>query len=114
VPGDAAALRAENGRLQMLLEDKDAQIAALKAQNAELAERVARLERLISRNSGNSSMPPSADDLLGKTPPERRPRGGGGGRRPGKQPGAPGAYLAWREHPDKTRDVFPEGSCACG
>ena len=43
----------------MLLEDKDAQIAALETQNAELAEQVARLERLISRNSGNSSMPPT-------------------------------------------------------
>ena len=118
--GDAAALRAENGRLRMLLEEKDAQIAGLTAQiagltaqNAELAERVARLERLISRNSGNSSMPPSTDDLPGKKPPERRPRRGGG-RKPGKQPGAPGAYLAWREHPDTTEDVFPAGSCACG
>jgi hypothetical protein len=45
---------AENARLQMLLEDKDAQIAALKTQNAELAEPVARLERLIPRTSGNS------------------------------------------------------------
>jgi len=114
VPGDdVAALRAENGRLRdanerlrMLLEDKDAQIAELEA-------RLERLERLVSRNSGNSSMPPSTDDLPGKKPPERKPRRGGG-RRPGKQPGAPGAYLAWREHPDKTEDVFPEGSCACG
>ena len=57
-------------------------------------------------------MPPGTDDLPGKKPPERRPRRGGG-RGPGKQPGAPGAYLAWREHPDKTEDVFPEGSCAC-
>ena len=120
MPGDVAALRAENGRLReangrlrMLLEDKDAQIAELKTRNAELEERVARLERLISRNSGNSSMPPSCDDLPGKKPPERTPRRGGG-RKPGKQPGAPGAYLAWREHPDKTRDMFPEGSCACG
>jgi hypothetical protein len=39
MPGDAVAPRAENGRLQMLLEDKDAQIAGLKAQNAGLAER---------------------------------------------------------------------------
>jgi hypothetical protein len=44
----------------------------------------------------------------------RRNAGRGGGRRPGKQPGEAGTYLAWREHPDKTRDVFPEGSCACG
>jgi hypothetical protein len=112
-PGAAVTLRAENARLRMLLEDKDAQIAALKTQNAELAERVARLERLISRNSGNSSMPPSTDDLPGKKPPERTARRGGG-RKPGKQPGAPGAYLAWREHPDETEDVFPEGSCGCG
>jgi hypothetical protein len=47
VPGDAVTLGAENARLRMLLEDKDTQIAALKTQNAELAERVARLERLI-------------------------------------------------------------------
>jgi transposase len=120
VPGDVAALRAENGRLReadgqlrMLLEEKDAQIAELKTRNAVLEERVARLERLISRNSGNSSMPPSADDLPGKKPPERKPRRGGG-RRPGKQPGAAGACLAWREHPDETKDVFPEGSCECG
>jgi transposase len=58
-------------------------------------------------------MPPSSDDLPGRTPPQRRPRRGGG-RGPGKQPGAPGAYLAWREVPDKTEDLFPQGGCACG
>jgi len=114
VPGDAAELRAENARLResaerlrMLVEDKDAKIA-------ELEERIARLERLISRNSGNSSMSPSTDDLPGKKPPERRTRQGGMKRKPGKQPGAPGAFLAWNEHPDKTVDVFPEGICPCG
>ena len=35
-------------------------------------------------------------------------------RKPGKQPGAPGAFLAWNEHPDKTEDVFPEGICPRG
>jgi transposase len=110
VPGDAVTLRAENARFPMLAEGKDAQIAALKTQNAELAERVARLERLISRNS---PVPPGTDDLPGNKPPERNARRGGG-RRPGKQPGAPGAYLAWRERPDETEDVFPEGSCGCG
>jgi transposase len=105
-PDDVAALRAENGRLRVLLEDRDARIA-------ELEERLARLERLISRNSGNSSMPPSADDLPGKKPPEGKPRRGGG-RRPGKQRGAPGAHLAWNDEPDKTADVFPVGRCECG
>ena len=121
MPGDdVAALRVENGRLReangrlrMLLQDKDTQIAELKAWNAELEERVARLERLISRNSGNSSMPPSTDDLPGKKPPERKPRRGGG-RKPGKQPGSPGAYLAWNGRPDSTVDVFPQGACSCG
>jgi transposase len=103
----AAALQEANARLR-------AENAELKAQIAEQAERIARLERLISRNSGNSSMPPSTDDLPGKKPPERRTRQGGMKRKPGKQPGAPGAFLAWNEHPDKTEDVFPEGICPCG
>ena len=48
--------------LVALLANRDRRVAQLEAENAELARRVARLERLISRNSGNSSMPPSADD----------------------------------------------------
>jgi transposase len=114
VPGDVAALRAEDARLRdtaerqrVLLEDKDAKIA-------ELEERIARLERLISRNSGNSSMPPSSDDLPGKKPPQRRARQGGTKRRPGKQPGAPGSYLTWSDHPDDTVPHFPGGACPCG
>ena len=102
-----AALQEANARLR-------AENAELKAQIAEQAEKIARLERLISRNSGNSSMPPSTDDLPGKTPPERRTGQGGMKRKPGKQPGAPGAFLAWNEHPDTTEDVFPEGICRCG
>jgi regulator of replication initiation timing len=47
-------LRLENERLRMLPEDKGAQVA-------EPGKRVA---RLMSRNSGNSSMPPRTDDRL--------------------------------------------------
>ncbi|MGH3260277.1 MAG: IS66 family transposase [Streptosporangiaceae bacterium] len=123
MPGtpDADELRAENARLRdqverlgLLNEDKDAVIAELRAQNAELAEKMARLERLISRNSGNSSMPPSSDDRPGKKPPRPRQRQGGRKRKPGKQPGAPGAYLPWNDHPDDTIPRFPEGACGCG
>jgi transposase len=86
----------------------------LAGQAAGLAARVARLERLASRNSGNSSMPPSADDLPGRTPPGRERSRGRGKRKPGKQPGAPGSHLAWSEHPDDTVPHFPEGTCECG
>ncbi len=79
MPGDeVAALGAENGRpgeanerLRMLLADKDAQIAALTTQNSGLAERVARLERLVSRNPGSSPGTPGCRPS--RTPPEPRP-----------------------------------------
>ena len=102
-----AALQAANARLR-------AENAELKAQIAEQAEKIARLERLISRNSGNSSMPPSTDDLPGKKPPEReaapgrRAQAGQAARRAGRVPG-----LARAPGQDR-RDVFPEGTCACG
>jgi transposase len=121
VPDDAAGLRAQNEqlrgrneqlrgrveRLEMLLADKDAKIADLEA-------RIAQLERLVSRNSGNSSMPPSADDLPGRTAPAPEPERGGGKKRQGKQRGAPGAHLAWSENPDKRAGLFPQGACGCG
>jgi hypothetical protein len=91
-----------------------AENAGLARQVADLAARVERLERLASRNSGNSSMPPSADDLPGRTPPRSRQPGGGRKRKPGKQPGAPGSHLAWSEHPDDTVPHFPAGACECG
>jgi transposase len=82
----------------------------------ELRARLDRLERLLSRNSANSSMPPSTDDLPGKTPPADKPVGGHTGvkRLRGKQPGAPGAYLAWRDDPDDTVPHLPQGVCGCG
>lgn len=79
-----------------------------------LAEEVRELRRRLGRNSGNSSMAPSADDLPGRTPPREKPRRSGGKRKPGKQPGAPGAHLAWSADPDRTMPHFPEGACECG
>ena len=67
----------------------EARNAELAAQVADMAERLARLERAVSRNSGNSGMPPSADDLPGKTPPVPGPKRGGGKKKQGKQPALP-------------------------
>jgi len=89
----------------------------LEAEGAELRERIARLERALSRNSGNSSMPPSGDDLPGRKPPRKQRRAAerqaGKQRKRGKQPGAPGSAMSWAE-PDDTRDHFPAGTCECG
>jgi transposase len=100
---------------------QDAQIAGLLArnellveQNADLVERLARVEYLLSRNSGNSSSPPSKDDDPGRTPPKPKQRVGGSGRKRGKQPGTPGSNLSWRDTPDDQQDRFPQGQCQCG
>jgi hypothetical protein len=55
------------------------QLARLMEVNDALAGKLAKLEHLLSRNSGNSSSPPSRDDDPGKpAPPERNKRGRGG------------------------------------
>jgi transposase len=95
------------------------QVEELTRANAELTDRVARLERLVSRNSGNSGMPPSKDDDPGRTPPAGAPAvepvaGDAGKRARGKQRGAPGRQLAWSPDPADTVDHFPVGVCGCG
>jgi transposase len=112
MPLDAArdAVIAVQARVIEVLAGENARLAG---QVAGLAARVGSLERLASRNSGNSSMPPSADDLPGRTPPAK-PKRGRGGRKPGKQPGAPGSHLAWSQAPGDTVPHFPQGPCECG
>lgn len=110
------------GELIELARRQDAQISSMALQISELLEaneqlvaKLARLEHLLSRNSGNSSMPPSKDDDVGKSPPAARSRGGAGRQRKrGKQPGAPGANLAWTDNPNRQVDRFPQGRCECG
>jgi transposase len=89
-------------------------IAEQAAAIAELQAKVERLERLVSRNSGNSSFPPSMDALPGRRPPGKARRRGDGSRGPGKQPGAPGSFLAWSASPDERVQMFPQGLCGCG
>jgi hypothetical protein len=91
------------------------QIAALEAMVADLRERLAAAERAGSRNSGNSSMPPSSDDLPGRRPPRKqRPAADRAEKKKrGKQPGSPGASMSWQV-PDRIQDHYPQGSCPCG
>jgi hypothetical protein len=90
------------------------QLAELTAANEALVDKLARLEHLLSRNSGNSSSPPSRDDDPGKPAPPEKRRGRNSARARGKQPGAPGSHLAFTDDPDERRDRFPQGHCDCG
>jgi transposase len=90
------------------------QLAVLQEANEALAAKLARVEHLLSRNSGNSSSPPSRDDDPGKPPAPQKSRRSGSVRSRGKQPGAPGSRLAFTDAPDKRRDLFPTGRCGCG
>ncbi len=98
-------LREANARLVAANAEQASLIATLNA-------RVAELERRLGKDSSNSSRPPSSDGL-GK-PPARRQQRRGGGRAPGKQPGAPGAYLAQVPEPDQVVVHRPERCGGCG
>lgn len=85
--------------------------ADLEEQNGRLTARVAELERRLSRDSNNSSKPPSSDafgrllDTVVKPKPTRKR---------GRQPGAPRAGLAMVEAPDRVEDHRPSACGDCG
>jgi hypothetical protein len=76
-----------------VVRDQAAQLADQAVELQRLRSELEQIKRLISRNSGNSSMPPSTDDLPGRAG-KRKPAAGqqpdGQKRRRGKQPGASG------------------------
>jgi len=86
-----------------------AELAALRAENETLRQRVAELERRLNLSSRSSSLPPSADrpgdkavaraSRAARRAEERR--AGKEARRRGKQPGAEGEHLARRVDPDE-------------
>lgn len=100
-----------------LIRQQAEEIASLKAAVAELRERLETLERARSRNSGNSSLPPSSDDRPGQGLPRKQRRAAerdaAKKRKRGGQPGSPGASMSW-EVPDRAEDHYPEGPCSCG
>jgi uncharacterized coiled-coil protein SlyX len=84
-------------------------------QLTQLRDQVARLERRLSRHSGNSSLPPSTDGAIpGRevpAPPAKPPAA----RRRGGQRGATGKTLAWTPSPNEVLDHRPSGACGgCG
>jgi transposase len=77
------------------------------------ADRIAQLERQVKRDSSSSSKPPSSDSPYRKKSRDRSLREKTG-RRPGKQPGAPGATLGLSDHPDEVIECAPAECGRCG
>jgi transposase len=103
-----ALVRGQHTRLV----DQEARLAEQASRLEALEAELERLRRQASRNSGNSSMPPSSDDQPGRTPPEKKARPAG--RKRGKQPGAKGSGLARVADPDDVKDVYPASCGGCG
>lgn len=102
------------------VERLEAENAALKAENALLRAEIVVLRSKGSKNSGNSSLPPSRDPAgeRQRQAADRQARKqrltGGEPRRAGGQPGTPGRTLPLSATPDEVIDHFP-GSCdGCG
>lgn len=74
-----------------------------------LMERVTQLEQQLSKNSSNSSKPPSSDGLSKPHPKSQRKRSG---KKTGGQKGHKGYTLEKVVNPDHTI-ILPAASCAC-
>ena len=116
-----AAIPSPDPDLEATVAVQAAVIAELRAANAEQARliatlqaRVAELERRLGKDSSNSSKPPSSDGLRKPARAARRIDGRAEHRRPGKQPGAPGAHLAQVEEPDEVAWHLPDRCGGCG
>ena len=102
-------------RLESRLALAEQEAAAQTRTIAQLGQEIERLRRRLSRNSGNSSMPPSTDGTLpGAALPAAKPTPAAKRRR-GRQPGAPGSALSWTASPDRIVEHRPGGACVgCG
>ena len=113
-------------RLRAVIEAKDTEIAMLRAElerYRRLELRVAELERRLGSDSTNSGIPPSKDPIGAR---ERRRAGQKRerqssererrkDRKPGGQPGHPGAGLPRDPDPDERAEVAPPAECSrCG
>ncbi len=109
----------------------EAELAALRAENAQqageierLSRKITELEQRLSQGSKNSSLPPSSDSRkqqaeATKTRADRRAeakakRKDDVERRRGKQPGAPGKNLEMKAVPDKVVMHEPTTCASCG
>jgi transposase len=103
-------LSAHIGRLQAQVERLQAEASDLRGHNFQLQRRNAELEALVTKDSHNSSRPPSTDPPWRKrTKSLRRPSG----RRPGGQRGHCGETLRLAPRPDRIVEHRPRECRGC-
>jgi transposase len=104
------ALSEHIGRLKTQVEKLQAEVSELHGRNFQLGRRNAELEALVSKDSHNSSRPPSSDPPWAKrTKSLRRPSG----RRPGGQAGHRGETLRLSAHPTRVVEHRPRECRSC-
>ena len=97
-------LREENMQLKTLVESQNAEISSLK-------ELIENLKAQLSKNSQNSSKPPSSDGFRRPAPKSLRTRSG---KASGGQTGHTGSTLAFNENPTEIK-TYPADVCKkCG
>lgn len=102
---EVGELLARLAALEAAVAQRDVLIAALRAENAEL-------RRQLGQDSRNSSKPPSTDSPFDKPAPKSLRRRSG--RKPGGQPGHPGATLRQVADPDEVVVHEPKLCRCCG
>ncbi|HYO90540.1 MAG TPA: IS66 family transposase [Pyrinomonadaceae bacterium] len=103
-------LSAQIARLKTQVERLRAEVSELRGRNFQLGRRNAELEALVTKDSHNSSRPPSTDPPWAKrTKSLRRPSG----RRPGGQRGHRGETLRLSARPDRIIEHRPRECQGC-
>lgn len=119
---DIAKFRAELAARDAELAAKDTELAASAARIAELEQQVAKLTEAVealreelTRNSNNSSLPPSSDGPGKNAAKLKRRKQKGKGRKRGGQPGHRGSHrmLLPPEEVDEFVDLYPEECESC-
>ena len=100
----------EIARLQTQIQKLQAEVTELHHRNFQLGRRNQELEALVSKDSHNSSRPPSSDPPWAKrTKNLRRPSG----KRPGAQVGHHGSTLQLSSHPNRIVEHRPSQCTSC-
>ena len=89
-------------------------IAVLQAMVARFGGRVVELEARLGMNSTNSHLPPWSDGPGKPVKPAPRSLRGRSGRKPGGQPGHPGAALSLTDDRDEVVRHAPQRCAGCG